>query len=473
MKDNEKKKIPPNSKESEMMVLGCMLTSINGLNIGADGLNDADFYYTEHKDIFRVLQAAYENKKPADVHLVCEELKRLEKLNSVGGAAYIMTVAQYAGTSAYLEEYVSIVRDKAILREMIHVSQSILKAALEDPKDIKKLLIYAKQQFENLEKNEIKNNFQLKFVSELDPDYFHKTPPEKPRLLYIHDKNGIKATFLHKEIVGMLVAEGGRGKTHLLAQLALCVATGIPFLNEILVEKPGHVCFIVGENDNDDIRRLFFKIKKHLKNLVEENEKRNDGKHFKTHSEDPLVTIPERLLPLSVHGLNAHFVDNHGERTPFFYSFLKALKEKEPKEGFQLIIFDPASRFAGTEAEKDNAIATSFIASLEAISDELKGRPTIILSHHKSKQAFNNQNAPSQADARGASGLTDGVRWQAGLNKKKDEEEFSILEVTKTNFTKKMGRLETKKNDQGIHIFKNWESEKKDEKKEEPKPHVI
>jgi hypothetical protein len=39
-------KMAPNSKESEMMVLGCMLTSINGLNIAADTLDDSDFYYT-------------------------------------------------------------------------------------------------------------------------------------------------------------------------------------------------------------------------------------------------------------------------------------------------------------------------------------------------------------------------------------------------------------------------------------------
>lgn len=44
-----KARIAPNSKESEMMVLGCMLTSINSLNIAADGLDDADFYYNEHK----------------------------------------------------------------------------------------------------------------------------------------------------------------------------------------------------------------------------------------------------------------------------------------------------------------------------------------------------------------------------------------------------------------------------------------
>jgi len=142
-----KMKVAPNSKESEMMVLGCMLTSINGLNIAADGLDDSDFYYSEHKMIFQVLKSAYKNDKPADVHLVCEELKRQEKLKTVGGAAYITTLAQYAGTSAYLEEYVSIVRDKAVLRKMIHASQLVEKNALEDPQNVLESLDEAQQMF--------------------------------------------------------------------------------------------------------------------------------------------------------------------------------------------------------------------------------------------------------------------------------------------------------------------------------------
>lgn len=143
----QKIKIAPNSKESEMMVLGCMLTSINGLNIAADALNDADFYYSEHKIVFQALKTAYKNDKPADVHLVCEELKRQEKLHTVGGAAYIMTLAQYAGTSAYLEEYVELVKDKAILRQMIHAAQSVEKTALEEPPSVLEALDEAQQLF--------------------------------------------------------------------------------------------------------------------------------------------------------------------------------------------------------------------------------------------------------------------------------------------------------------------------------------
>ena len=75
----EKVKVAPNSKEAEMMVLGCMLTSINALNIAADSLNEADFYYVEHRLIFHALKSSYLNDRPADVHLISEELRRIGK----------------------------------------------------------------------------------------------------------------------------------------------------------------------------------------------------------------------------------------------------------------------------------------------------------------------------------------------------------------------------------------------------------
>lgn len=140
-------KIAPNSKESEMMVLGCMLTSINSLNVGADSLRDEDFYYTEHKVIFQVLYSAYKDDKPADVHLVCEELKRQGKLQAVGGVGYVTTLAQYAGTSGYIEQYVEVIKSKAILRGMVNAAQVVEKKALEEPADVRAALDEAQQIF--------------------------------------------------------------------------------------------------------------------------------------------------------------------------------------------------------------------------------------------------------------------------------------------------------------------------------------
>jgi replicative DNA helicase len=142
-----KVKVTPHSKESEMIVLGSMLTSINSLNIGADGLDDNDFYFTEHKIVFLTLKTFYRNDKPADVHLISEELKRQDKLKAIGGVSYLTTLAQYAGTSAFIEEYIELVRDKSILRRMINAAQDVERQALNSPEDVHVLLDDAQAKF--------------------------------------------------------------------------------------------------------------------------------------------------------------------------------------------------------------------------------------------------------------------------------------------------------------------------------------
>ena len=140
-------KVAPNSKESEMMVLGCMLTKVNSLNIAADSLIGTDFYYKEHQIIFNCLKELFKADKPADIHLVAEELKRIDKLDAIGGVGYLITLAQYAGTSAYVEEYVELIRNKSILRRMIYAAQEIEKGALEEPKDVHGALDDAQKTF--------------------------------------------------------------------------------------------------------------------------------------------------------------------------------------------------------------------------------------------------------------------------------------------------------------------------------------
>ena len=130
-----KVRVPPHSKESEMMVLGSMLTKINSMNIAADALDSKDFYYVEHQIVFNALKTLFKQDKPADILLVSEELKRADQLKKVNGMAYLITLSQYAGTSAYVEEYVELILSKSILRRLIEAAQEIERQALEEPAD--------------------------------------------------------------------------------------------------------------------------------------------------------------------------------------------------------------------------------------------------------------------------------------------------------------------------------------------------
>ncbi len=441
MNSTSKSTTPPHSKESEMMVLGCMLTSINGLNIAAVALDDSDFYFTEHKVAFQVLKAAHKNDKPADIHLIAEELKRQDKLSVVGGLSYLTTLAQYAGTSAFIEEYVKVVQDKAFLRRIIHAAQQVEKAALEEPLDVKKALEDFQEIFAQISRAaKLKSGLSIKFLDDFDQNFLLVEPTKKPALLEYANEKGAIVGFIPKGIVAMLVGAGGVGKTHLLAQLAISIAMGSPWLdiftttNHCGVGKKGNVFLEFGENQYDDIHRVLYKASKKLRKQQPDILK-----------DDPLLEASKKIAAVSFCGQASVFIEK-GKPTPYYRELKMKLIEGAPKEGWALIILDPISRLMGADAEVDNAAATQFIALLEELTIDLPGNPTVLFAHHVSKSAIN-ESKQNQTAARGASALSDGVRWQ--VNFSRDENDNLALKMTKSNFTALMDEIILERDDDG------------------------
>lgn len=274
-----KVKIAPHSKESEMIVLGSMLTNIGSLNIAADSLDENDFYFTEHRIIFQVLKTFYRNDKPADIHLTAEELKRQDKLKAIGGVGYLTTLAQYAGTAAFIEEYIDLVCDKSILRRMINAAQNVEREALNNPQDVHLLLDDAQAKFFTISQSANPNagvlikdllsggkaSSQLPYLKELQErqEQFQKKGPEDLGI------TGVPTHFidLDKMINGLgrsnlmiLAARPAMGKTALAINIAENVAfkNGFPvgiFSLEMTAEQLLHrmICSQAGV-ESDKIR---------------------------------------------------------------------------------------------------------------------------------------------------------------------------------------------------------------------------
>lgn len=288
-------------------------------------------------------------------------------------------------------------------------------------------------------------SFQLKFIQEQTVNFLLAEAPEMPKLINYREGSLIKP-FIRKGIVAMLVGSGGVGKTHALVQLAISLTTGIPWLGKYPVESTGYVFMAMGENSEEDIHRL---LRKTTKGLL--------SKEKEFFSENLIAEASKKLAIASFNGKDSSFIYK-GHLTQFYELLLQELQAKEPKEGWSCIILDPISRFLGADAETDNASATRFIAQLERLTLELKGHPTVLFGHHMNKSSGASKNT-DQAAARGSSAITDGVRWQANLEKVRksgigDEEEYELDQVTlrtvKSNFTAILPPQRLRKDKNGI-----------------------
>lgn len=297
-----------------------------------------------------------------------------------------------------------------------------LKKAIEWAEGMEKALSIQNPHFQSIQ-----------FIHEKNVNFLLEDAPETPRLINYMDGNCPKP-FIRKGIVGMLVGAGGVGKTHALVQLALSIATGTHWLGKFPIEKPGYVFMSLGENAEEDIHRLLRKI------VIGLSKKDQEYTFFE---QDPFLEASKRLAIMSVTGSDATFI-HQGCPTAFFEALLSELKAKEPDEGWSCVILDPISRFLGADAETDNAAATRFISLLERITMELRGNPTVLFGHHMNKSGVGGKNT-DQAAARGSSAITDGVRWQANLERVKNEgndndnnsidQNQIILRTVKSNFT--------------------------------------
>ena len=247
-------------------------------------------------------------------------------------------------------------------------------------------------------------------------EWFDERPPRLEALLYRPtpnldgtkhplalppDSDGYPAVFLPRTRVAMLVAPGGTGKTAAALQLACAVAGGGTWLDTFPVNPNaiGPVAVLLGEEDRDSMRRRLWRIA---------NETGNAGEWDRD-------AARRHLRLVSTHGKAASLLDPEGKPTGEADALQATLRTVgEAVGGWSLIVLDPAARFLGPEAEKDNAAATRFIELLERM-EQLPGRPTVLFCHHTNKGALSGKT--DQGAARGSSALTDGCRWQANLER--------------------------------------------------------
>jgi replicative DNA helicase len=134
-------RVPPHSLESEQSVVGGLLLDNQAWDKIGDVIRADDFYRYDHRVIFEHIAKLIDGSKPADVITVYESLQSSGKAEDVGGLAYLNTLATNTPSAANIRRYAEIVRDRAVLRRLITISDDIATTALNPQgKDTKTIL---------------------------------------------------------------------------------------------------------------------------------------------------------------------------------------------------------------------------------------------------------------------------------------------------------------------------------------------
>ena len=133
-------RVPPQNIEAEQSVLGAMLIEKEAIPKVMEILRDTDFYREAHRVIFNAMLELYNKNEAVDMITVTEILKRDNKLEDVGGIAYVTSLANAVPTAANVTYHACIFEEKSMLRKLVSVSTQIASMGYEANDDVKNII---------------------------------------------------------------------------------------------------------------------------------------------------------------------------------------------------------------------------------------------------------------------------------------------------------------------------------------------
>jgi len=152
-------KLPPQHIEAEQSILGGILIENEAINRVMEILDADDFYRDAHRRIFNALINLSERDEPADLITLTNELRKIDQLDSIGGASYLASLIDSVPTAANIEYYARIVKEKAILRKLIQTSTEIITQSYEDRGDVEGFLDEAERSIFEISEKRVRPSF--------------------------------------------------------------------------------------------------------------------------------------------------------------------------------------------------------------------------------------------------------------------------------------------------------------------------
>jgi len=123
----------PHSLDAEQNVLGAVFIDPSTIQTITDSLEVNDFYNRRHRLIYSSIIELYQDDIDIDYTTLIDKLKNQELLNDAGGSDYILGLSDTTPSIVNIEHYINIVRDKAVVRNMMEISKSIYEEGFKTP----------------------------------------------------------------------------------------------------------------------------------------------------------------------------------------------------------------------------------------------------------------------------------------------------------------------------------------------------
>jgi replicative DNA helicase len=152
-------RLPPQNIEAEQSVLGAVLLENEAIATVIEQLTPGDFYKDAHNKIFVAMLELYEKNEPIDLITLTEILNRKEQLEAIGGASYLSSIVNLVPTSANARYHAKIVKEKAILRNLIVTATEIITTSYDTEQDVHELLDQAESKIFNISEKAIRQTY--------------------------------------------------------------------------------------------------------------------------------------------------------------------------------------------------------------------------------------------------------------------------------------------------------------------------
>ncbi|THJ21416.1 MAG: replicative DNA helicase [Nitrospira sp. CG24E] len=226
--DLSQPKLPPQNLEAEQSVLGAVLLDNSAMAKASELLVEENFYRTSHRKIYRAMEELSATGEVIDQITLTERLKAQGDIEAIGGAAYLAELVQGVASSANIRYHCKIVRDKALLRELIHSSTEVLTRGYEGTSSVDDLLDFAEQSVFSIAQGKLDKSFTpLNSIIKESLDLVDKLSKRKEHITGVptgfYDLDDITAGLQPSDLV-VIAGRPSMGKTSLALGMAVHAA---------------------------------------------------------------------------------------------------------------------------------------------------------------------------------------------------------------------------------------------------------